>query len=375
LSTLWQRFGRAARSKELSGTAILFAEKIHFDDEQAAKTARKEKPKWSKLTGAGDPREVQATSGITRISHDGANVDDDSERDGTDQEDTVEPRPSGSEWIGAMEEALRSKKQAERVEKQRRKDLDVGMDYLINAATRTGLQCRRKVFDVYFDSTASGESFCDYACDTSNPDGCSRCQVPSPTICCDLHNPSEFLRFTYDLPKLPSLPQRSRIPKYSKDPSDMALHNALDTWRETKTAAMYGWSNLRDHGPSLVMTNTTLEQLIDCMHHHKINTIQDLKHETTWADSDAEQYGPEILELIKKHGPPLPSLFSFAPCQPLSLGDTNMATSSTCPTTSRTSQTINHAPKRKNKCSTCGREGHNAHNTICPNHPSRLTQD
>ncbi|KAG2743438.1 P-loop containing nucleoside triphosphate hydrolase protein, partial [Suillus brevipes Sb2] len=32
LSTLWQRWGRAARDKQLQGTAILFAEKEHFDD-------------------------------------------------------------------------------------------------------------------------------------------------------------------------------------------------------------------------------------------------------------------------------------------------------------------------------------------------------
>lgn len=32
LPTLWQRWGRAARDQVLQGTAILFAEKEHFDD-------------------------------------------------------------------------------------------------------------------------------------------------------------------------------------------------------------------------------------------------------------------------------------------------------------------------------------------------------
>lgn len=41
LATLWQRFGRAVRNKALSGTALLFAEKDHFDDERAAKAACK----------------------------------------------------------------------------------------------------------------------------------------------------------------------------------------------------------------------------------------------------------------------------------------------------------------------------------------------
>ncbi|KAI5982246.1 P-loop containing nucleoside triphosphate hydrolase protein [Pisolithus albus] len=41
LPTLWQRFGRAAWDKRLTGTSILFAEKEFFDDERAAKVARK----------------------------------------------------------------------------------------------------------------------------------------------------------------------------------------------------------------------------------------------------------------------------------------------------------------------------------------------
>lgn len=41
LSALWQRFGRAARDRRLTGTALLFAEKEYFNDEKAAKAARK----------------------------------------------------------------------------------------------------------------------------------------------------------------------------------------------------------------------------------------------------------------------------------------------------------------------------------------------
>ncbi|KAF8421869.1 P-loop containing nucleoside triphosphate hydrolase protein, partial [Boletus edulis BED1] len=40
LSALWQRFGRAARSRELTGTALLFAEHEYFDEERAAKAER-----------------------------------------------------------------------------------------------------------------------------------------------------------------------------------------------------------------------------------------------------------------------------------------------------------------------------------------------
>ncbi|KAI5999082.1 P-loop containing nucleoside triphosphate hydrolase protein, partial [Pisolithus albus] len=41
LSALWQHFGRAARDRQLAGTALLFAEKEYFNDKKAAKAARK----------------------------------------------------------------------------------------------------------------------------------------------------------------------------------------------------------------------------------------------------------------------------------------------------------------------------------------------
>ncbi|KAF9220080.1 hypothetical protein BS17DRAFT_682785, partial [Gyrodon lividus] len=43
LATLWQHFGHAAQNKEITGTVLLLMEKDHFDDEQAAKAARKAK--------------------------------------------------------------------------------------------------------------------------------------------------------------------------------------------------------------------------------------------------------------------------------------------------------------------------------------------
>lgn len=141
LSTLWQRFGRAAQNKEFSGTAILFAEKDCFDDERAAKEARREQRKRkattsvtssrgvkrSKLTGNGSPQEsrhqVQATSGIATDSHDGGNAaaadDEDSERELRVKEDTepTSSAPGCNQWVDTMVEALKSRQQAEQGEK------------------------------------------------------------------------------------------------------------------------------------------------------------------------------------------------------------------------------------------------------------------
>ncbi|KAI6022189.1 hypothetical protein PISMIDRAFT_108942, partial [Pisolithus microcarpus 441] len=41
LAALWQHFSHTVRDKCLAGTALLFVEKEYFDDEQAAKAARK----------------------------------------------------------------------------------------------------------------------------------------------------------------------------------------------------------------------------------------------------------------------------------------------------------------------------------------------
>ena len=74
-----------------------------------------------------------------------------------------------------------------------------------------------------------------------------------------------------------------------------------------------------------------------------------------WAD--AEQYGLEILELIEKHGIPLPTLFCSTPLQPLSSDQINTSPSPAARSTVPHSTDI--APKRRNKCGACGREGHN----------------
>ncbi|KIJ14139.1 hypothetical protein PAXINDRAFT_79821 [Paxillus involutus ATCC 200175] len=169
-----------------------------------------------------------------------------------------------------------STNQTARSRKQQMKDLDVGIDFLINADNRSGLMCRRRVFDVCFDNAAA----------------------------------------------------------------------ALQDWRESKTTLVYGWASLNDHGPSLIMPNSTLDRIIDCAHHRKIQTHQDLKRETGWTDSD--QFGNEVIALIQRHATPRPSLFASTPLRPstmTTLSATNLPPSPT---------------KRRNRCGACGQEGHNS---------------
>ncbi|KAG6380520.1 hypothetical protein JVT61DRAFT_8684 [Boletus reticuloceps] len=105
------------------------------------------------------------------------------------------------------------------------------------------------------------------------------------------------------------------------------------------------------------MCNATVERIVDCAHHHKIQSILELKKETAWLDTD--QFGNKVIYLIQRHAAPPASPFTCTPLRP---------------TMSSTANTIclpeYPLAQRKNKCSACGKEGHNARNKICVNHPS-----
>ncbi|KAF8548113.1 hypothetical protein OG21DRAFT_1479305 [Imleria badia] len=88
VAALWERFGHAVRDNGLAGTALLFAEKEYFDDEKAAKAARKARARRAETyIGSGD------------------SADDD---------------------------ALQKRR-------PRKQELDPGLDFLINAETREGM--------------------------------------------------------------------------------------------------------------------------------------------------------------------------------------------------------------------------------------------
>ncbi|KAI6108566.1 hypothetical protein EDD16DRAFT_1488236 [Pisolithus croceorrhizus] len=90
--------------------------------------------------------------------------------------------------------------------------------------------------------------------------------------------------------------------------NNAAAEQAFLTWCKEKTVATYRWACLYDNGP-VVMMNSTLDHIINCMHHHKIQTPQDLKKETIWADSDL--YANEVISLIQRHASPTHITFYF----------------------------------------------------------------
>jgi hypothetical protein len=93
------------------------------------------------------------------------------------------------------------------------------------------------------------------------------------------------------------------------------LREALEDWREEKTAEIYGRSYLIDIGPAIVMGNLVLERLVNCAHHAKINSVNDIRKETHWTNT--QTFGSEVLSIILRIIPavPLSQAYTTAPLQ------------------------------------------------------------
>ncbi|KAI6097501.1 hypothetical protein F5141DRAFT_1011223, partial [Pisolithus sp. B1] len=374
LATLWQHFGQAARDKQLTSTAILFTEKEHFDDERAAKAARrvkqtvmhKQTAKEASLPGTSHPLKHVALPLSNGSTHSetwyGMDMMVNANLNGTLDEESGNEDLSliSADALVLLKVLARGEDLSSRLAhagKRRKVDFDMGTDFLINAKKRTGVMCQRKVFDVCFDNGAAMSDH--HKCNTDNVQGCPHCHIMEPTVCCDIHNPSDFASYNSPNSKVPRVTQHSHLPKYTKDENDYDLEDTLLTWHEEKTVAVYRWACLYDNGP-VVMMNSTLDCIINCTHHQKIQTPQDLKRETVWADNNL--YASEVLSLVQRHAALHTSLFIST----LLRQDTHMALSITncitVPTvlqpTSRGDSSI-PVKRRTAKCSACSQEGHN----------------
>ncbi|KAI6000634.1 hypothetical protein EDD15DRAFT_2193205 [Pisolithus albus] len=398
LADLWQRFGRAVRDKRLTGTALLFAEKEYFDDERAVKAARKAKrtstrkrtAKEAELTNGGMLRPSKRVAIASCDEPVCARLDDGLLDEESGNEDDL-PDNVDTSGSALLEAFARGEGQfTVHSGKRWKKDLDPGVDYLINASERSGINCRRKVFDTCFNNAAAESDH--HECNNSEMSGCPRCNIVAPSTCCDIHNPSAFASFDPHLPKPARASPRSRLPKFTKDKYDYKLEGALLDWREDKTVAVYGWACLSDHG-AVVMTSTTLNRIVDCAHHRKIQTLEDLKRETGWMNSD--RYGDEVIRLIQQHAAPTTSLLISTPLRlrgtalvseetatPSSSSQFTPSSSHFTPPSSSshltavfsaTGDSSNIPMKCRSRCSACGQEGHNARNRVCTKHASHIS--
>ncbi|KAH7917314.1 P-loop containing nucleoside triphosphate hydrolase protein [Leucogyrophana mollusca] len=396
LSTLWQRFGRAVRDMTLEGIAILFAEKDHFDAYRKEKEQRRlQRAKKRKKTSAPLPsakrRAIADSSAPAVVGGSTVGLVDvppveHQDSDGSDSSDgEIEVvsrscllRPS-SENAGMdgrqLREEMRSTNKGKTNVSQRKTSqpqitsLEPAMDYLINADVRPGVGCRRKVFNAFFENEAAETDH--RLCNSTLETGCPRCLISHSTICCDIHTPEHFTSFTVPIPTQTKLPSRSRLAKFEMSSNDFRLVDALEDWREAATTALYGTAHLYDLGPGLVMPDFVLDRIVQCAHFFKIQSAADLQKETRW--SGAEKHGNEVVALILRVCPApviLSTPFTSAPLQRLGPGH-SASVNPVAPTTLNRSTPVAGTVKRRNWCSACKQEGHNARNTICKEHPSR----
>lgn len=142
MCTLWQRFGRAARDPDLEGTAMLLVEPKHLDEEREKKVVRAEAKK-RKAENQGLPkttkrRAVPSKTGqpphAIPVAHAVAPQDEDEKR-----------------RVLYTAKKGKSVSSTEVVKVERKREIEVAMDDMINAKKR-GLGCRRKPLRLFFSS-------------------------------------------------------------------------------------------------------------------------------------------------------------------------------------------------------------------------------
>ncbi|KAG2060972.1 hypothetical protein BDR06DRAFT_854745, partial [Suillus hirtellus] len=311
LSTLWQHFGCAVRNMSSEGTAILFAEKEHFDEYKMMKEKRKQREMPSSQN---KQKAVAITNNVPPVSTRIPTGDEQSNcSDASDEEigvsNILNQQCHENNTMNGKQlwEKMQVPREKANINQPRHKTsqptgLEPGMDYLINADVCPGIGCQRKVLDAVFENETAESDH--HKCNTSLKTGCLWYLITPPKICCDIHTPEHFTSFMSIIPKHTKQPSCPHITKFSMASIDFKLVDVLEDWREDTTQKLYGQAHLHDLGPSLVMPNDILNRIVDCAHFHKIKSPTDLLKETHW--SGVDEHGDDIVALILQVSP-LPS--------------------------------------------------------------------
>ncbi|KIM86617.1 hypothetical protein PILCRDRAFT_4530, partial [Piloderma croceum F 1598] len=349
LCTLWQRFGRAVRDLKLQGQALFLVESKYFGAAKKAKAAAAAELKRKAVereAGKAPPKKRARTSKGARDTSKEVTKEREMVIEGQSSEqdaDDVAHVPSTTDAEAAMstptgssndnsnpvsnesqlDDAARQLFEAERrteYEKiprvdrkrgiQKVEEIEPALDDMINTKDRP-VQCSRWPLVVYFRQNKNSSDH--LACQPESPNGCSRCIILPPLVCCELCNPRLFEEFAQSDPKV--RPKRTRncstIQDYTVGPYDMELRNALNEFREKETIRKFGLSRLKNSGPGLIMPDAVFKWIVNCAHMQKIGNKDDLQIETRW--SRVESFADNILALIKTHCDP--SIASKAPKQ------------------------------------------------------------
>ncbi|KAJ3490738.1 hypothetical protein NLI96_g1233 [Meripilus lineatus] len=99
-------------------------------------------------------------------------------------------------------------------------------------------------------------------------------------------------------PRRPPIRQGSVLPYcYLRDDRDFALSDSLKAWRNAVALARYGPDLARMPGiASYVLSDHSLERIVDCAHFHRLQSPVDLLVETQWMEAIA--MADDILGLV-----------------------------------------------------------------------------
>lgn len=322
LCTLWQRFGRAARSPAVQGVGILLVEKKNTSH-------GREKGLKRGIQNSNDgPRKRQRCSKTTHSTikeEAGDSIDVDS----SCQLDTLPSihAPSQAAWLRDCQERYTkpevTPKDPTNAKKGRLPGVLPGtaMDDYINIPTY--ISCRRLVPQLYFRNDNRSKSFSSFfscVCVTSNIvsdghhrcdpvalHGCDRCQPRAKTICCDLCHQQSFEDFhirNAHLLKTATVVRRSVIPaSYKRTAYHSTLEDALYEWREDRAVERFGEGLAGHLGAQMFMTEDILSRIIDCWACKKITETSQLYRETSWPGHFIQAYGQSLMDLLATYPP------------------------------------------------------------------------
>lgn len=135
--------------------------------------------------------------------------------------------------------------------------------------------------------------------------------------------------------------------------ADFDLQKGLNEWREEQMVKE-GLGDDTFFGPQIILSDETMQTIIDYAHHHALPDTQSLQDHIDW--TYASEYATAIIALVKKYLPePVPIVQS----------EPTGSQSTTVPQTSRTTQALlegdsSNAPRvrKKVQCSACQAFGH-----------------
>ncbi|KAI5996710.1 hypothetical protein EDD15DRAFT_2124799, partial [Pisolithus albus] len=352
------------RARGESSTAILFAEKDLFDDVKEERRMRQQNRK--KRTGDALGLVPPDLPKRLALGLDNATAKDNSHNN---YENGLGDLPvSETELRGLMVSRLPGRVNEGSATKRRKKDLEPAMDHLINANSR-GVTCRRLIVETFFGSNLD-KDINHTACEPSHPQGCVRCVLTTPLVCCDLHNPTAFSFVDILPPVTIKNAARSHLSKYTMDERELALCDALEDWREAKAVAKLGSVRVMDFGAGFILPSPMIDRIIDSAHHLKLRMIDDLRKETHW--SGVGLYGTEVLSIVHRIIPQpsdMPALTRMPVSARPALQPRPQVQSPPIVASAFTSEV------RKNRCSACGLSGHNRRSRACLQHPDRLGKE